>query len=80
MEHFNQTLKSLLCAYCIKMKGDWEDGLPLLLLSAKEVTQESTGFGPNDLVIGHTARVPFTVLQDNYKQEKWPKSKFVHHR
>ena len=50
LECFHQTLKAMLRAYCVQMKGDWEEGLPWLLLAAREVVQESTGLSPNDLV------------------------------
>lgn len=56
LERFHQALKSLLRAYCTEMERDWEEGLPWLMLAAREVTQESTGFSPNDLVFGHTVR------------------------
>jgi len=52
----HQTLKSLLCAYCVELSRDWEEGLPWLLLAAREVQQESLGFSPNDLVFGHRGR------------------------
>lgn len=54
LERFHQTLKSLLRTYCTELVGDWEEGLPWLLLAAPEVVQESTGFSPNNLVFGHT--------------------------
>ncbi len=44
-------MKSVLRAYCVQLDRDWEEGLPWLLLAAREVVQESTGFSPNDLVI-----------------------------
>ena len=47
------SLKALLCAYCVERKRDWEDGLPWLLLAARAVVQDSTGFSPNELVFGH---------------------------
>lgn len=47
LERFHKTLKSMLCAYCVQMKGDWKQGLPWLLLAAREVVQESTGLSPN---------------------------------
>ncbi|KAI3368104.1 hypothetical protein L3Q82_007836 [Scortum barcoo] len=43
LERFHQTLKSLLRAYCTELDKDWEEGLPWLMLAAREVTQESTG-------------------------------------
>ncbi|KAL1277255.1 hypothetical protein QQF64_023928 [Cirrhinus molitorella] len=66
LERFHQTLKSLLRAYCTEMGGDWEEGLPWLMLSACEVCQESTGFSPKDLVFGHTVRGPLAVLRDSW--------------
>lgn len=66
LERFHQSLKSLLRAYCIEMNRDWEEGLPWLMLAAREVTQESTGFSPNELVFGHTIRGPLAVLRDGW--------------
>lgn len=68
LERFHQTLKSMLRAYCVQMKGDWEEGLPWLLLAAREVVQESTGFSPNDLVFGHKVQGPLALLWDNWKE------------
>jgi len=47
LERFHQTLKSLLRSYCVELNQDWEDGHEQLLLAAREVVQESTGFSPN---------------------------------
>ena len=65
LERFHQTLKSLLRAYCTELGRDWEEGLPWLMLSAREVVQESTGFSPNDLVFGHAVRGPLAVFKDD---------------
>ncbi|XP_059926095.1 uncharacterized protein LOC132471091 [Gadus macrocephalus] len=46
----------------IGLKRDWAEGLPWLLLAARAVVQESTGFGPSDLVFGHRVRTPLSVL------------------
>lgn len=54
------------------MKGDWEDGLPWLLLAAREVVQESTGFSPNDLVFRHKVRGSLVLLQDDWKEVEPP--------
>ncbi|KAI2654741.1 Retrovirus-related Pol polyprotein from transposon opus [Labeo rohita] len=48
---------------------DWEEGLPWLLLAAREVLQESTGFSPNDLVFGHRVCGLLAVLQDSVLQD-----------
>lgn len=49
----------------MEMEDDWEEGL-LWLMSVLEVGQESTGFGPNDLVFGHTVHGPLAILRDNW--------------
>ena len=67
-------LKSLLHSYCVQMDRDWEEGLPWLMLAARDVTQESTGFSPNDLVFGHTVRGPLNVLSDLWKDAEPPKN------
>ena len=56
------------------MDADWEEGLPWLLLSAREVSQESTGFSPNELVFGHTVRGPLAALQSDWRESEPPKN------
>lgn len=65
LERFHQTLKSLLRAFCVELDRDWEEGLPWLMLAAREAVQDSTGFSPNDLVFGHVVRGPLATLKDN---------------
>uniref|UniRef100_A0AAQ5ZP60 Gypsy retrotransposon integrase-like protein 1 n=1 Tax=Amphiprion ocellaris TaxID=80972 RepID=A0AAQ5ZP60_AMPOC len=72
LERFHQPLKSLLRSYCTELNRDWEEGLPWLLLAAREVCQESTGFSPNDLVFGHKVRGPLAVLHDNWAKDEPP--------
>lgn len=63
LERFHQSLKSLLRAFCVELARDWEEGLPWLMLAAREAVQDSTGFSPNDLVFGHSVRGPLAVLK-----------------
>ncbi|XP_027894500.1 uncharacterized protein LOC114157600 [Xiphophorus couchianus] len=72
LERFHQTLKSLLRGYCVELNQDWEDGLPWLLLAAREVVQESTGFSPNELVFGHAVRGPLKLLHDAVRPSQPP--------
>lgn len=57
----------LLRAYYTELVPDWEERLPWLMLAAREVTQASTGFSPNELVFGHTVQGPLAVLQVDWK-------------
>ena len=61
LERFHQTLKSMLRAYCKEFERDWDERTPLLLFAAREVTQESLGFSPAELVFGHTVRGPMNI-------------------
>ena len=74
LERFHQTLKSLLRAFCTELDRDWEEGLPWLMLAAREVTQESTGFSPNELVFAHSVRGPLAVLRDGVEASAPPKN------
>ncbi|KAL1251972.1 hypothetical protein QQF64_019768 [Cirrhinus molitorella] len=74
LERFHQTLKSLLRAYFVELNRDWEEGLPWLLLAAREVTHSSLNFSPNDLVFGHKVRGPLAVVGEQLKGKQPPKS------
>ena len=49
--------------WCIThdMEKDWDEGIHLLLFAVRESVQESLGFSPFELVIGHTVRGPLKV-------------------
>ncbi len=66
LERFHQTLKSMLCKFCLESDKEWDEGLPLLLFAVRETTQESLGFSPADLVFGHTVRGPLCLLRDKW--------------
>ncbi|KAL2077768.1 hypothetical protein ACEWY4_027272 [Coilia grayii] len=72
LERFHLTLKSLLRAYCLEMKKDWEEGVPWMLLAARGVVQDSTGFSPNELVFAHQVRGPLSVLKDGLEESQPP--------
>lgn len=71
-ELLSASLKSLLRSYCTELSRDWEEGLPWLMLAAREVTLESTGFSPNHLVLRNTVLGPLAVLQDDWKKTSPP--------
>ncbi len=79
LERFHQvpTLKSLMRSYCVELNQDWEEGLPWLLLAAREVVQDSTGLSPNELVFGHSVRGPLAVLRDTVAPSTEPQSNLI---
>ncbi len=80
LEWFHQTLKALLRSYFVELNHDWEEGLPWLLLAAREVQQESLGFSPNDLVFGHRECGPISVLREGLVEEDLLEYVNVFHR
>lgn len=69
LEQYHQTLKGMLRAYCLETGKDWADAVPWLLFACREVSQESLGFSPSDLVFAHTPRGPLSVLKDQFLNE-----------
>lgn len=74
LERFNQTLKTMLHAYCTELGHDWEEGLPWMLLAAREVVQVSTSFSPNSLVLVFLVRGPLAVLRNGCQQSEPPQN------
>lgn len=58
----------------MELGNDWEEGLPWLMLAAREVVQESTGFSPNELVFAHTVKGPLAVVLDVGKDTEPPEN------
>lgn len=50
-------------AHIVLSWKDWDEGLPFLLLDARECVQESTS--PAELVFGHTVRRPICLLRSS---------------
>jgi hypothetical protein len=46
---------------CLQYEKDWDDGVHLLLFAGREAVQESIGFSPFELVVGHTDKGTFTI-------------------
>ena len=58
LERFHQTLKNMIRSYCFDTNRDWDEGIHLLLFAVRESVQESLGFSPFELVLGHSVRDP----------------------
>lgn len=50
--------------YCLETEKDWDEGIRLLLLAARELVQESLGFSPFELVFGHSVRGPLWLFKE----------------
>ena len=64
LERFHQTLKNMIRMYCQETEKNWDEGIHLLLFAAQDSVQESLGFSPFELVLGHTVRGPLKLLKE----------------
>lgn len=55
----------MLKAYCYDTQCDRDEGIPFVMFAVREVVQESLGFCPVGLVVGHAVRGPLKVIKDN---------------
>lgn len=56
--------------YCKDFEKDWDDGIPLHLFTAQEVTQESFGFSPAELMFGYTVRGLLKLLKERWLENQ----------
>ena len=66
VERFNQTLKSMLRKFVSESGTNWDQWLPYLLFSYREVPQASTGFSPFELLYGREVRGPLDILRESW--------------
>ena len=69
VERFNGTLKRMLRRFVQEAPGAWDELLPYLLFSYREVPQASTGFSPFELLYGRHVRKPLDVLLEAWTEE-----------
>lgn len=74
MEQFNQTLKQMLRKFVNRTGSDWRQWLPYLFFAYREVYRKvphvSTWFSPFDLLYGHEARGPLTLLIEAWEGDQ----------
>ena len=64
VECFNGTLKQMLRKFALDAPHSWDELLPYLLFSYREVPQASTGFFPFELLYGRQVRGPLALVRD----------------
>ena len=52
VEQFNRTLEAQLFKFVDENENDWDLYLPLLMMAYHSSVHESTGFLPNEMVVG----------------------------
>jgi transposase InsO family protein len=69
VERFNGTIKTMLKRMCAERPKDWDRYVDPLLFAYREVTQESTGFSPFEMLYARTVRGPMEILKQLWTQE-----------
>ena len=54
---------------CVDRPKDWDKNLPTVLFAYREVTQESLGFAPFELLYGRTVREPMAFLKELWTKD-----------
>lgn len=64
IEHYHQTLKTMIKTYCVSCTAYWDMAMPFLLFAIRDAVSESTGFSPFELVYGHKVRGPLKIVKE----------------
>ena len=62
VERYNRTLLIMLTMYAEDEQKTWDQHLPMVMMAYRASMQESTGFTPNQLMLGREARLPLTAI------------------
>jgi len=68
-EHFNGTLKSMLCTLTEKFPDSWDTALPWILVTFHEVPVETLSCSLFDLLYGHSVAIPLSLLKSVWLRE-----------
>lgn len=68
VERFNGTLKQMLKAYAVIEPLKWDVHLPYVLFAYREVSIETTGFTPFELIYARHVRGPLDILKEQWEE------------
>ena len=70
LERYHQTLKTMIRKYCMDTQEEWDKGIHFLMFALRDMSNESLGFSPFELLFGHQVRGPLKLLKDDLLNEK----------
>ncbi|XP_071061873.1 uncharacterized protein [Pseudochaenichthys georgianus] len=79
VERFNKTLKSMLKKVVDKDGRNWDQLLPYVLFSIREVPQASTGFSPFELLYGRQPRGLLDIAKEAWEEQPSPHRSLIEH-
>ena len=69
IERINRTIQSMLARYVSENQTDWDVHLQYVMLAYRSSTQETTGFSPNELMLGRNVKLPVDIIYGQPPQE-----------
>ncbi|XP_073727643.1 uncharacterized protein [Misgurnus anguillicaudatus] len=79
VERFNKTLKQMLRKTIDTDGKNWDQLLPYLLFSIREVPQASTGFAPFELLYPYKPRGLLDIAKEAWEEQPCPHRSFIEH-
>ena len=79
MERFNKTLKQMLRKMIDTDGKDWDQLIPYLLFSIREVPQASTGFSPFEVLYGRAPRGMLDLAKEAWEQQPTRHTTVINH-
>jgi hypothetical protein len=62
VERFNRTLIGMLSKLCSENQTDWDTFLPYVMCAYRATQNDSTGYSPNKLMLGHEITLPIDLM------------------
>ena len=77
VERFNQTLENHLAKVVDEHQRDWDQYIPLFLMSYRSAVHESTGTTPAKVIFGHEMRLPVDAITGTPPDKPKPVTEYV---
>ena len=61
VERYNRTLTTMITAYAAEHQRTWDRYLPMLTMAYRSTPHESSGFSPNQLMLGREVSLPVDI-------------------
>ena len=69
VERFNRTLKDALSKFVDTDQRDWDQILPFLMMAYRSAEHESSGFSPNEMMLGRRVHLPANLMWERPPEE-----------
>jgi hypothetical protein len=58
----NRTIEAMLSMFISPGQRDWDDVLPYVMMAYRSAVQETTGYSPNQMMLGREAELPIDIV------------------